>query len=127
MSGFPLASAEIFKNNERKSLIIADRQEDALTAWLQAHPEIEVISRDRAGAYAAEAKKGAPQAQQIADKFHIVKNLREGLQELMVRKQKVLPEVEEGSCDFDALCHLLHCLLCPLATTLSPWQQTTAR
>src|SRR5207248_6964552 len=79
--------------------LLADRKEDTLTAWLLAHPEIEVISRDRGGEYAAAAKKGAPQAKQIADKFHIVKNLRDGLKELMARKQKVLPEVEEASSD----------------------------
>ncbi len=49
--------------------------------------------------FAASAKKGAPQAKQIADKFHLVKNLREGLKELMARKQKVLPEVEGDSSD----------------------------
>jgi transposase len=77
--------------------LLADRKEETLTAWLRTHPEIEVISRDRGGEYAAAAKKGAPQAQQIADKFHLVKNLREGLQELMARRQKVLPQVEETS------------------------------
>ena len=77
--------------------LLADRKEETLTAWLRTHPEIEVISRDRGGEYAAAAKKGAPQAQQIADKFHLVKNLREGLQELIARRQKVLPEVEEIS------------------------------
>src|SRR5437588_6156938 len=99
MSGYPLDSFAIFKRSERISLIIADRKEDTLTAWLFTHPEIEVISRDRAGEYASAAKKGAPQAQQIADKFHLVKNLREGLKELMARKQNALPEVEEVSCD----------------------------
>lgn len=79
--------------------LLPDRKEETLTAWLLAHPEIEVISRDRAGEYAAAAKKGAPQAKQIADKFHLLKNLREGLKELMARKQKVLPEVEEESSD----------------------------
>ncbi len=79
--------------------LLPDRKEATLTAWLLTHPEIEVISRDRGGEYAAAAKKGAPQAQQIADKFHILKNLRDGLKELMARKQKVLPEVEEVSSD----------------------------
>ena len=79
--------------------LLADRKEETLTAWLRTHPEIEVISRDRGGEYAAAAKKGAPQAKQIADRFHILKNLREGLKELMARKQKVLPEVEEDAAD----------------------------
>lgn len=79
--------------------LLPDRKEETLTAWLLLHPEIDVISRDRGGEYAAAARKGAPQAHQIADKFHIVKNLRDGLKELMARKQKVLPEVEEISSD----------------------------
>ena len=79
--------------------LLPDRKEETLTAWLLTHPEIDVISRDRGGEYAAAARKGAPQAQQIADKFHILKNLRDGLKELMARKQKVLPEVEEVSSD----------------------------
>jgi transposase len=79
--------------------LLADRKEETLEAWLRTHPEIEVVSRDRAGAYATAARKGAPQAQQIADKFHVLKNLRDGLKELMARKQKVLPEVEERAPD----------------------------
>ena len=81
------------------SLIIPDRKAETLTVWLLTHPGIEVISRDRGGEYAAAARKGAPQAQQVADKFHILKNLRDGLKELMARKQKLLPEVEEISSD----------------------------
>ena len=43
--------------------------------------------------------KGAPQAQQIADKFHLLLNLREKLKELMARKQKLLPYVETATSD----------------------------
>lgn len=74
--------------------LLPDRREETVTAWLLTHPEIEVISRDRGGEYAAAAKKGAPQALQIADKFHLLLNLREKLKELMARKQKLLPQVE---------------------------------
>lgn len=74
--------------------ILPDRKEETVRAWLLAHREIEVISRDRGGEYAAAAKKGAPQAQQIADRFHLLLNLREKLKELMARKQKLLPQVE---------------------------------
>jgi transposase len=62
--------------------LLPDRTEETLTAWLLTHPEIEIIRRDRGGGYAAAARKGAPQAKQIADKFHLVKNLRDGLKEL---------------------------------------------
>jgi transposase len=60
---------------------------------------VEIVSRDRGGEYAAAARKGAPQAQQIADRFHLLKNLRERLKELMDRKQSCLPEVEEQASD----------------------------
>ena len=74
--------------------ILPDRKEETVEAWLLTHPEIEVVSRDRGGEYAAAARKGAPQAQQVADKFHVLLNLREKLKELMARKQKLLPHVE---------------------------------
>jgi hypothetical protein len=53
MSGFPLDSFDISERNERKSLIIPDRKEETVEAWLLTHPEIEVVSRDRGGGYAA--------------------------------------------------------------------------
>jgi len=52
-----------------------------------------IVSRDRGGEYAAAARKGAPQAQQIADRFHLLKNLRERRKEVMDRKQSCLMKV----------------------------------
>ncbi len=75
--------------------LLPDRSEETLEAWLRTHPEIDSISRDRAGGYAAAARKGAPQAQQVADRFHLLVNLRDGLKKLMERKQACLPKVEE--------------------------------
>jgi transposase len=57
--------------------LLPDRREETVKAWLLTHREIEVMSRDRGGAYAAAAKKGAPQAQHIADTFHLLLNRRE--------------------------------------------------
>src|SRR5436309_11252211 len=79
--------------------LLPDRSAETAEAWLRTHPEVEVVSRDRGGDYAAAAKKGAPQAQQVADRFHLLKNLRERLKELMDRKLSCLPEIEEHASD----------------------------
>src|SRR5205085_5439646 len=75
--------------------LLPDRSEETLEAWLRAHPQVELVTRDRAGAYAEAITKGAPQAQQVADRFHLLLNLREGLRKFLARKQKWLPELEE--------------------------------
>src|ERR1700730_1481930 len=51
--------------------LLADRKAETAKVWMKAHPEIKIVSRDRGGEYAAAAREGAPQATQIADRFHI--------------------------------------------------------
>jgi transposase len=79
--------------------LLPDRSEETLEVWLRTHPEIEILSRDRGGEYAAAGRRGAPQAQQVADRFHLLVNLRESLKKLLERKQACLPEVEEDTSD----------------------------
>jgi len=75
---------------ERREIIdvLEDREGSTLVAWLLEHPEVEIVSRDRATQYAAAARKAAPGARQIADRFHIVRNLADALERLLARCRK---------------------------------------
>jgi transposase len=77
--------------------LLPGRSSDTVKVWLQGHPEIEVISRDRASTYADAARQGAAQATQVADRFHLIKNVREKLKDLLDRKRTCLPLVERST------------------------------
>src|SRR5437899_6247011 len=70
---------------ERRKIIdvLPDRESATVEAWLKEHPEVEFVSRDRGKDFTKAATMGAPQAQQVVDRFHVVKNLSEVLQEIL--------------------------------------------
>lgn len=70
--------------------LLPEREVETVTAWLQARPGIEIICRDRASDYAKAATFGAPQATQIADRWHLLKNLGDALQRMLSGQTAIL-------------------------------------
>ena len=65
--------------------VLPDRSVQTVSAWFEKRPSVEIVSRDRSSEYAAAISKGAPQALQVADVWHVAKNLTESVQTLLAR------------------------------------------
>jgi transposase len=76
--------------------LLADRKAETLVEWLRAHPGIEVLSRDRSKTYKSAMTEGAPEAIQVADRFHLVKNLSETLEQAFSSYRSELKAAEQS-------------------------------
>jgi transposase len=77
---------------ERRAVIdvLPDRDAATFAAWLRAHPGVQIVSRDRGGAYAEAVRAAAPDAIQVADRFHLLRNLTEALSRSCTRHHREL-------------------------------------
>ena len=82
----------VLVNLERRTLVdvLPDRSADTFARWLSEHPGVEVVSRDRGGEYAEAAKRAAPHAVQVADRFHLLKNPRDVVSRVFRQDEEVL-------------------------------------
>jgi len=89
---------------ERRRVVdlLPDRSAASTAKWIKGHPEVEIISRDRAGLYAEGARAGAPQARQVADRFHLLQNFREAVERQLgqvgapIREAPIGEALQEG-------------------------------
>ena len=70
--------------------LLPDRSAESFAKWLKEHPGVEVISRDRGKEYISGANEGAPNAIQVADRWHLLTNLRDALKRLVESKRACL-------------------------------------
>ncbi len=77
--------------------LLSERSAGQFAQWLTDHPGVAIISRDRGGIYAEGATKGAPEAVQVADRWHILKNLGDALLRVFQQHHQALDQAFASS------------------------------
>jgi transposase len=82
--------------------LLPTRSQVTFAQWLRQHPEVRIISRDRGGDYAAAASAAAPQAEQVADRFHLLQNAGDVLERCLTRQSAALTQAAQALVPADA-------------------------
>jgi transposase len=77
--------------------VLEDRATETVATWLHAHPDVKIVARDRAEAYAAGIRQGAPEPSQVADRFHLLKNGAAALQEVLSAHHREIDQLNHVS------------------------------
>ncbi len=77
--------------------VLADRTVETVSAWLKKHPCIDTVSRDGSSEYASAIKLGAPQARQVSDRWHVTKNLANGVSMLLAQSLAELRRAQQAA------------------------------
>ncbi len=88
--GHTYGTVLVDQERHRPVALLAGRQSAPLAQWLQEHPGVEIITRDRAEAYAQGAAQGAPNAVQVADRWHLFKNASDALERVLQRHRAAM-------------------------------------
>jgi len=83
--------------------LLPDRTAETLETWLKEHPGVEILSRDWSKTYKRGMSQGAPEAIQVADRFHLLHNLEETLETAFKGHHSVLKQVEKDQRQADGL------------------------
>jgi transposase len=115
------AYGTIIVDLERRTVadVLESRSAKATADWLKRYPGIEVVSRDRCGLYAQGIREGAPHARQVADRFHLLQNLRENIERELTSvsrhagRSRLPPATARNACAASAISHVRLCLSGP--------------
>lgn len=99
--------------------LLPERSSESFRDWLRCHPGVEVIGRDRGDYYVKGATEGAPQAIQVADRWHLLTNLREALMRAADRFPQQILSAERAAQDATELASLA-----PMSPAANPPENT---
>jgi transposase len=77
--------------------LLPDRESATIADWLREHPGTQIVSRDRASSYAEAARRAAPGAVQIADRWHLLNNLSEALRTALEPHRRIMAQAAQNS------------------------------